>query len=78
VKTPRCRPRHRGAAAATGSGFRSGSHRLLTEAQHNGWEGEAAGLEDTLGHIADKKAQLQRIQAGSSTPVWLTLSPART
>jgi hypothetical protein len=54
------------------------THRLLTEAQHNGWEGEAAGLEDTLGHIADKKAQVHRIQAnndGSPTPVWLTLSP---
>jgi integrase len=56
------------------------THRLLTEAQHNGWEGEAAGLQDTLVHIADKKAQVQRIQASSSdamTPVWLTLSRAR-
>jgi integrase len=55
------------------------THRLLAEAQQNGWEGEAAGLEDTLGHIADKKAQVQRIQAnspGSTTAVWLTLSPA--
>jgi hypothetical protein len=55
------------------------THRLLAEAQHNGWEGEAAGLQDTLRHIADKKAQVQRIQASSSdatTPVWLTLSPA--
>jgi site-specific recombinase XerC len=54
------------------------THRLLAEAQQQGWEGEAAGLEDTLGHIADKKAQVQRIQAssaGSTTPVWLTLSP---
>jgi Phage integrase family len=54
------------------------THRLLTEAQHNGWEGEAAGLEDTLGHIADKKAQVHRIQAsqaGATTSVWLTLSP---
>ena len=34
---------------------------------------EAAGLQDTLGHIADKKAQVQRIQAntrgGAPTPV---------
>jgi hypothetical protein len=55
------------------------THRLLAEAQQQGWEGEAAGLQDTPGHIADKKAQVQRIQAnssGSPTPVWLTLSPA--
>jgi hypothetical protein len=55
------------------------THRLLAEAHEKGWEGEAAGLEDTLGHIADKKAQVQRLQAnsqGSTTPVWLTLSPA--
>lgn len=56
------------------------THRLLAEAQQHGWEGEAAGLADTLAHIADKKAQVQRIQANSrgsaSTPVWLTLSPA--
>jgi hypothetical protein len=54
------------------------THRLLTEAQQHGWEGEAAGLQDTLAHIADKQAQVQRIQAnsaGSTTPVWLTLSP---
>jgi hypothetical protein len=54
------------------------THRLLAEAQLKGWKGEAAGLEDTLAHIADKKAQVQRIQAnskGSTTPVWLTLSP---
>jgi hypothetical protein len=45
------------------------THRLLAEAQQKGWEGEAAGLEDTLQHIADKKAQVQRIQAsrGSTT-----------
>jgi hypothetical protein len=56
------------------------THRLLAEAQEKGWEGEAAGLQDTLVHIADKKAQVQRIQASSSdamTPVWLTLSRAR-
>ena len=56
------------------------THRLLAEAQQHGWEGEAAGLADTLAHIAGKKAQVQRIQANSrgsvSTPVWLTLSPA--
>jgi integrase len=56
------------------------THRLLTEAQQQGWEGEAAGLQDTLAHIADKQAQVQRIQTTSrgntSTPVWLTLSPA--
>jgi integrase len=53
------------------------THRLLAEAQQQGWEGEAAGLADTLAHIADKKAQVQRIQAsrGSTTPVWLALSP---
>jgi len=55
------------------------THRLLAEAKEKGWEGEAAGLEETLHHIADKKAQVQRLQAnsgGSTTPVWLTLSPA--
>jgi hypothetical protein len=46
------------------------TQRLLAEAQQQGWDGEAAGLTDTLVHIADKKAQLQRIQtnsAGSTT-----------
>jgi hypothetical protein len=54
------------------------AHRLLAEAHEKGWEGEAARLTNTLAHIADKKAQVQRIQAnsaGSTTPVWLTLSP---
>jgi hypothetical protein len=54
------------------------THRLLAEARQKGWEGEAAGLEETLHHIADKKTHVQRVQAsqaGSTTPVWLTLSP---
>jgi hypothetical protein len=56
------------------------NHRLLAEARQHGWEGEAAGLQETLHHIADKKAQVHRIQAsraGPTTPVWLTLSPPR-
>lgn len=36
--------------------------RLLKEARTNGWEGEAAGLETTLIHIKDKKAQVTRIR----------------
>jgi site-specific recombinase XerD len=36
---------------------------LLTEARAHGWEGETTGLEETLVHIADKKAQVERIRA---------------
>ena len=36
--------------------------RLLKEARTNGWEGESAGLETTLIHIKDKKAQVTRIR----------------
>jgi site-specific recombinase XerD len=35
---------------------------LLTEAREHGWDGEAAGLEDTLVHIAEKKTQVERIR----------------
>lgn len=34
---------------------------LLQEAQENGWEGEATGLQHTLIHIGEKKAQADRI-----------------
>jgi len=37
------------------------TYRLLKEARNKGWEGEAAGLETTLVHIKDKKAQADRI-----------------
>jgi hypothetical protein len=37
------------------------TYRLLKEARTNGWEGEAAGLETTLVHIKDKRAQVDRI-----------------
>ena len=62
------------------------THRLLAEARERGWDGEAAGLETTLLHIADKKAQAQRVQAAAGPPalgterpvVWLPLlQPAR-
>ncbi|MFQ5830602.1 MAG: tyrosine-type recombinase/integrase [Candidatus Methylomirabilia bacterium] len=36
---------------------------LLTEARECGWDGERAGLEETLVHIAEKKAQVERIRA---------------
>jgi len=36
---------------------------LLTEAREQGWDGETAGLEETLVHIAEKKAQVERIRA---------------
>jgi integrase len=36
---------------------------LLTEARERGWEGEMAGLGETLVHIAEKKAQVERIRA---------------
>lgn len=37
------------------------TYRLLKEARSKGWEGEAAGLETTLVHIKDKRAQVDRI-----------------
>ncbi|MGY2093408.1 hypothetical protein [Nocardia gipuzkoensis] len=36
--------------------------RLLDEARANKWEGEVVGLETTLIHIQDKKAQVERIK----------------
>ena len=39
------------------------THRLLDEARKKGWEGEVLGLETMLGHIADKKVQVERLQA---------------
>jgi hypothetical protein len=57
------------------------THRLLAEARERGWDGEAAGLETTLQHITEKKAQVERIQATSTTAptgkpiVWLSLGP---
>lgn len=33
------------------------THYLLAEARENRWEGEIQGLEETLVHIAEKKAQ---------------------
>jgi hypothetical protein len=33
------------------------THDLLAEARENRWEGEIQGLEETLVHIAEKKAQ---------------------
>ncbi len=38
------------------------THDLLSEAKEKGWEGEAAGLEETLLHIGEKKAQVDRIR----------------
>jgi site-specific recombinase XerD len=35
---------------------------LLTEARERDWTGEAAGLEETLVHIAEKKAQVERLR----------------
>jgi integrase len=35
---------------------------LLTEARERGWDGEAAGLGETLVHISEKKAQVERIR----------------
>jgi hypothetical protein len=57
------------------------THRLLAEARERGWDGEAAGLQTTLQHITEKKAQVDRIQATSTTAtsgkplVWLSLGP---
>ena len=45
----------------TDSKITSFTYRLLKEARNKGWEGEAAGLESTLVHIKDKKAQVHRI-----------------
>jgi hypothetical protein len=58
---------------------------LLDEARERGWDGEAAGLETTLLHIADKKAQVERVRATTGPPmldtrrpvVWLPLQPTR-
>lgn len=41
------------------------TRRLLDEARQKGWEGEVLGLETTLGHIADKKAQAERLGSAS-------------
>lgn len=41
---------------------------LLGEAREKGWEGEAAGLEETLQHIGEKKAQVSRIVRLGSSP----------
>lgn len=38
------------------------THRLLNEARGHGWEGELAGLEVTLVHTREKKAQAERIE----------------
>jgi hypothetical protein len=43
---------------------------LLTEARQHGWDGEVQGLEETLHHIGEKKAQGERmvaLQPASST-----------
>ena len=39
------------------------TNRLLDEARKKGWEGEVIGLETMLGHVADKKAQVDRLHA---------------
>ena len=36
------------------------TYRLLKEARNKGWEGEAAGLETTLVHVKEKRAQVDR------------------
>jgi hypothetical protein len=43
------------------------THRLLDEARKKAWEGEVLSLETTLHHIADKKAQAERLRAHAST-----------
>ncbi len=61
------------------------THRLLDEARERGWDGEAAGLETTLLHIADKKVQVERVRATTGPPmlgtqrpvVWLPLQHTR-
>lgn len=42
------------------------THRLLNEARHHGWEGEAAALEMTLAHTREKKVQAKRLQAADT------------
>ena len=37
------------------------THRFLDEARQKGWEGEVLGLETTLGHSQEKRAQAERI-----------------
>jgi hypothetical protein len=39
------------------------THTLLTEARQQGWDGEVQGLEETLQHIGEKKAQVDRMTA---------------
>jgi integrase len=39
---------------------------LIDEAREHGWEGEEAGLMETLQHIAEKKAQVERIASVQS------------
>lgn len=53
------------------------THRLLDEAKRRGWEGEAAGLETTLVHIKDKKAQVERLR-GTDTSLLTTPSSSQT
>jgi hypothetical protein len=36
---------------------------LLAEAREHGWDGEVQGLEETLHHIGEKKAQGERMMA---------------
>jgi hypothetical protein len=38
------------------------THDLLAEARENGWQGEVQGLEETLVHLDEKKAQVERIK----------------
>ncbi len=42
------------------------THRLLNEARHHGWEGEAAALELTLAHTREQKTQAERLQAADT------------
>jgi integrase len=53
------------------------THRLLDEAKRKGWEGEAAGLETTLVHIKDKKAQVERLR-GADASFLTASSPSQT
>ena len=36
------------------------THDLLSEVKEKGWDGKAAGLEEVLLHVAEKKAQVIR------------------
>ncbi len=49
------------------------THRLLAEARANGWDGEVLALETTLAAVAEKKAQVARLQATTNgrQTVWL-------